>query len=358
MKKKHLLQLCIGILISAAALWYVFHGIPIQEFFGAFKTFKYIWLLPALAVFYFGIWLRGLRWRWLFRPNYDVPLRYTVGGIFICFAFNSIFPARAGEFARAYLVGKRGKTGFSTAFATVVSERLLDGITILVLFVAAFFGAQKSLIAPDQVNEVTVLGKTITFKGVQIMASVKTMVMLCMILIAGIVAVSIPTTRGWMLKILHVFKFIPATFRNKIEALIHRFAEGLSALKDPKRLFGLGILSLIIWLTNAWSMMLIAWGFGLEISPAQSLALLFIASVFVSMSPTPGYWGFFEAGMVIGVSLLLGIDAKDPRLVSYAIFTHLTQWIPIVLIGLPWAWASHVSVGEAETAEAEAEQNI
>ena len=354
MKKKHLLQLCIGILISVAALWYVFHGIPIQEFFGAFKTFKYIWLFPALAVFYFGIWLRGLRWRWLFRPNYDVPLRYTVGGIFICFAFNSIFPARAGEFARAYLVGKRGKTGFSTAFATVVSERLLDGITILALFVAAFFCAQKALIAPDLVKQVEVFGKTYTLEGTQMMKLVKSVVFGCVVLIAGIAMVSVPTTRGWMLKILHAFKFIPVTFRNKIEMLIHRFAEGLAALQDPKRLLALGFLSLIIWLTNAWSMMLIGWGFGLDISPAQALALLFITSIFVTMSPTPGYWGFFEAGIVIAISLL-GIHEKDPSVVSYAIFTHLTQWLPIVLIGLPWAWASHISLGDAEAAETETE---
>ena len=110
MKKKHALQLLIGVLISAVALYYVFKGVRLSDVFNSFKQFNYWYLLPAMAVFYSGFILRVWRWQLLFRPRYRVSFKNGSAGMWICFAFNGLFPARAGEFARGKvaLCGLRG----------------------------------------------------------------------------------------------------------------------------------------------------------------------------------------------------------------------------------------------------------
>src|SRR5690606_21032548 len=52
--------------------------------------------------------------------------------------FNSILPARVGEVVRCVHIGRREKIGVATAFATVVAERILDAVTLLVLLAVSF----------------------------------------------------------------------------------------------------------------------------------------------------------------------------------------------------------------------------
>ena len=45
---------------------------------------------------------------------------------------------------------------------------------------------------------------------------------------------------------------------------------------------------------------------------------------------------------------IMGIHPNTPLVLSFAILLHLTQWVPLVSIGLPLAWASHLSLGDLE----------
>jgi hypothetical protein len=53
---------------------------------------------------------------------------------------------------------------------------------------------------------------------------------------------------------------------------------------------------------------------------------------------------------------MMGVHANDSTVRGYAILVHLTQWVPIVAVGLPWAWFSHVSLQAVETTEAKLEE--
>jgi uncharacterized protein (TIRG00374 family) len=354
-KHKHLLQLAIGIAVSALALYIVFKGVSLKDLGTAFGSVNYWWVIPNLAVFYFGMWLRGVRWSALFAPNYKVPVFDTTGGMFICFGFNSIFPARAGEFARAYLIGKRHGMGFSTAFGTVVAERTLDAVTLLPCLVAAL---AITPIAPDAFPfQRDILGVHINMTQHEFMGARNMAIVLAGLLLVGIVLVSVARTRGMLLRLMHTMTFVPQGLRDRVEALVHKFAEGLSSFRSPGRVAWLFGLSLAVWLTNAGSLWFMAKGFAFHnpMQFVQAFATVVIACIFITLCPTPGYWGFLEAGFIFSL-LIMGIE-KDPALaLCYAFLMHLCQWVPMVAIGLPWAWIWHVSVGEVEQAEEEAEK--
>ena len=353
MTRKHLIQLIVGILISAAALYVVFKDVTLPDLAKSLRQVRYVYLVPCLAVFYFGVWLRGVRWRLLFKPRYDVPLSHATGGIFICFAFNSIFPARAGEFARAYLVGKQDKTGFSTAFGTVVVERLLDVMTLLPCLVAALAIAP---IAPESQLDIEIFGKRIVFTGARFLELERGVIQLAIVLAIGIALVSVPRSRGWLLAVLHAMRFVPQRLRQAIERLVHKFAEGLGALHDPRRVAILLALSLVIWLTCAGAILVLARGFPFQetMTFSQALATMVIVCIFIMVPAAPGYWGFYEAGVIFSLAMM-GIHPNDSLALSFALILHLTQWVPIVAIGLPWAWCSHVSLDAVRSAEREAE---
>ncbi|HNY28137.1 MAG TPA: lysylphosphatidylglycerol synthase transmembrane domain-containing protein [Candidatus Sumerlaeota bacterium] len=353
-KKKQILQLGLGILVSAAALYVVLQGVTWQDLVAAFRSFRLSALWPCLFWFYAGILVRGWRWQLLFRPAHRIPFWHATGGMFICFAFNSLFPARAGEFARAYLIGKKDNTGFSTALGTVVAERLLDMLVLLPCLILALAVAP---IASDAEFSLTLFGKPWTLTGAQFLKTKDGILMMAILLGIGIAAISLERSRGWFLQILHALRFIPEGIRKKIEYLINEFAQGLRSLYHPGRAVVLLTLSVITWVTNALSVQALAGGFDFQHSMTflQAFALIIIACIFIAVPATPGYWGLLEAGFVFSI-VIMGIHPNDPLVVSFAILAHLSQWLPLILIGMPWAWFWHVSMDEVEAAEEEAKQ--
>ena len=75
-----------------------------------------------------SMYFRTLRWHYLLEPVVRAPTHKLFSPVMICFALNSILPGRAGEFARAYLVSRDYKVPFSSTLATVIVERIADGL--------------------------------------------------------------------------------------------------------------------------------------------------------------------------------------------------------------------------------------
>jgi hypothetical protein len=226
-------------------------------------------------------------------------------------------------------------------------------LTLLILWALSILIAGSALIGPNAKMTITIFGsEPRTFTGQDFMTGARGVVILAVTLFAFIACVRVPRTRGWMLRALHALTFLPAGLRGKAGHLLHRFAEGLESISSPGRFIGLSLFSLLIWITNSLSVLWLSYGFDFAhtMTLAQSLVLIVIAAIFIMIPAAPGYWGLFEAGVIFAV-VIMGIHPDDAMVRSYAILLHLTQWLPIVAIGLPWAWISHVSLGEVEKAE-------
>jgi uncharacterized membrane protein YbhN (UPF0104 family) len=135
--KKHRLNFIIGCFLSIAFLWLALRKVDFATLWQTLRTINYWWTIPFVILTMFSMYARALRWHYLLLPDYRISPRRLFSPTMIGFAFNGIFPARAGEFARAYVVAKKENMSFSGAFATIIVERIFDASTNIFSFAVA-----------------------------------------------------------------------------------------------------------------------------------------------------------------------------------------------------------------------------
>src|SRR3954465_11889930 len=106
-------------------------------------------LILATVVTALTYTIRALRWQSLLAPigptRYSVAFETTVIG----FAANALIPGRVGEVLRPYLLARRESLNATSAFATIILERVLDLATVLILFAVFVFGSASGTISGD-----------------------------------------------------------------------------------------------------------------------------------------------------------------------------------------------------------------
>ena len=124
-------QFWVGILISVVFLYYALRGLGLQELGNALAQANYIWILPGVAVYFMGFWVRAWRWHYLLRPVKKIPTRTMFPILTIGYMGNNIFPARMGEVLRAVVLKKHEDVPISASLATIIVERVFDGVVML-----------------------------------------------------------------------------------------------------------------------------------------------------------------------------------------------------------------------------------
>ena len=103
----------------------------LEEFWGAVQGANYIWLLPGVAVYFVGVWVRAWRWHYLLGPIKKIPTKTMFPITTIGYMGNNIYPARAGEVLRAVILKRREGVPISASLATIIVERIFDGVVML-----------------------------------------------------------------------------------------------------------------------------------------------------------------------------------------------------------------------------------
>src|SRR5574338_234771 len=124
-------QFWAGVLISVFFVWVSLKGLRLQEFWSAVQAANYWWFLPGIAVYFVGVWIRAWRWHYLLGPIKKIPTRVMFPITTIGYMGNNIYPARAGEVLRAVLLKRREGVAVSASLATIIVERIFDGVVML-----------------------------------------------------------------------------------------------------------------------------------------------------------------------------------------------------------------------------------
>ena len=119
------------------------------------KKVDYWYIIPVILLNLIGFLFRSLRWKYLIEPVKIIRLLNLFSSVMIGFMANNVLPVRLGEIVRAYSIGKMEKISRSSAFATVVVERVLDIFFILLVFLILFFLFPFSVSFPDYLLENT-----------------------------------------------------------------------------------------------------------------------------------------------------------------------------------------------------------
>ena len=120
-------------------LYLAFRGIDFQELISEFKHAKYSWVLLSLLIALGGYIVRALRWRLLIEPLGYKPSRLnTLYAVMIGYLANFAFP-RIGELTKCGTLNKTEKIPLDSLIGTVIVERSVDVLTMIILIVIIFF---------------------------------------------------------------------------------------------------------------------------------------------------------------------------------------------------------------------------
>jgi glycosyltransferase 2 family protein len=340
-------QLLIGLAIAAGALYYTLRNISLDDLIASFKEVELIYILPALVIILLTFVVRAYRWRILLRPFKDIPVNDIYAPLMIGFMGN-ILPARAGEFLRAYLVGKKQGITFAGAFSTIIVERLFDLACLLTLFAWVF------------VVNVDMFDPQLTFSGVSVQTMLAGFGKFCGVLVVGLLSFmfllaykeeEVKSCIGWLVKPL------PDNWKEKILMMVGEFALGCKIIKDPVALMKIIILSVGIWFLFVATYYPFYYAFDLQNKSLDSLLLLTVmVCVLITILPTPGFLGSFNAGVLIALHEIMG--EAEITAVSFGMVAWAASFIVLIVGGVFFIFKDHMSMQSLIKAEEEAEAEL
>jgi uncharacterized protein (TIRG00374 family) len=310
------------VLAVAAALVVVFlRNVPLTEVASATVHARVGWLGVALATAILSLVVRSLRWQYLLEPlghaSFANAFRATVVG----FAASSVLPARAGEVIRPYFLSRHEKMTATGAFATIILERVLDLLTVLVLLASSVFVFDRRIGAANPTAFAAMKWAGATALGGSIAALV------VMFVLAGD-----PGRIGrWMLRL---ERAVPSQLAGLIGRVAEKFSLGLGVIRRPGRLLTALAWSFPLWLSIAAGMWSVAQAFRIAMPFTGSFLLIALLVIGVAV-PTPGAIGGFHAMYRFGATEFFG--ANNSTAVGAAIVAHLMSQGPALLLGLLFA---------------------
>ncbi len=317
------------LLLAVGLLTLFLRNVDVRHVARSIVTADPVWLALALAMMFLNLAIRALRWQYLLAPLGGATFGNAFQATAVGFAASSVLPARAGEVIRPYFLARREGKSATGAFATIVLERLLDLIAVLVLlgtFGFAFGGAARAT-NPQGVALVMWTGAA---AGV-----VSAIGLAVLFLLAGD-----PVRLG---RAVHrLGRVIPASLAAGVARFTEKFATGLGAIRRPGRLAGALLWSFPLWLSidaGIWAVSR-AFGFLVPFTGAFLIVPLLVLGVAV---PTPGAIGGFHEAFRLGVTSFYGVGNDEA--VGAAIVLHLFSIGPALLLGLYFAAQAGLSVG-------------
>jgi hypothetical protein len=94
-----------------------------------------------------------------------------------------------------------------------------------------------------------------------------------------------------------------------------------------------------MWVVNAAVFLLVGESMGLHLPGWSPLLLTFVVCVAILLPSSPGFIGVLEAGCVVGLGL---VGVGESRALAYGILYHLTQLLPLILMGSFYAFRGHL----------------
>lgn len=329
------------ILALAVGLLALFlHNVDLWRVAGDIARAQAGWLLLSLSTAIVSLVVRTVRWQYLLSPLGDASFANAFRATAVGFAASSVLPARAGEVIRPYFLSRHEPMSATGAFATIILERLLDTITVLILLAVfvLWFGREVAATNPSAFRALQWAGA-----GAAAAAAVA---LVLLFLMAGD-----PARLGRAMR--RIERLFPSKFAAAIGRLAEKFAVGLGAIRQPGQLSAALALSIPLWLSIGLGIWAMAVGFGLSIPFTGSFLMIAILVVGVAL-PTPGAVGGFHAAFLFGA--IEFYNAPREAAVGAAIVLHLFSIMPTLLLGVFFAAQEGLNVSAMRRLAEQAEK--
>jgi len=305
----------LGLILSVGLVAWIVSKYELSDALAQLEHANLSYLAPLPVLFAFDYITRAIRWRTLF----DVDVRPRTGtllrALMVSYLMNNILPARAGDIARIYLLGRRTEISKSIILATLLVEKVGDLIVTGCLLSAVL------IVLPA--NEWIRAAGYGTF-----------VISLVGALILFLVPVLSKHTHEWIKR---YFGFLPQALYQHLLAFITNVSGGV---RDGIRLPGLlrfAAYSIVIWAMEVTIMLSIARSLGIQAGLMPLLFVMLAITVGTMIPSSPGYIGTFEYFALSALALIgiTGTTALGFTLLYHAIVLIGTSLGGVVFVILP-----------------------
>lgn len=326
-------QLLIGFLISAFFIYLALPGLHLTEVMTSLRTANYWWILPGVAVYFVGLWARSWRWHYTLRHLKPVPLTRLFPLVCIGYFGNNIYPFRAGEVIRSYVLKRQEDIAISSSLATVLIERVFDGLVML-LFV--FLALPFAPALPPFYRSLVIFLTVALF-------------------IATALFVWMATQPRFLDRVYTWFadRLLPKRIRAPLDNFYSRFMVGLRSLSSGSDVLMIFGTSIVIWLMETVKYWFVMHAFNFTVSFLVLMLMNGLVNLATTLPSAPGYIGTFDTP---GIETLAAFGVERNLAASYTFTLHAALWLPVTLLGAYYFWRAQLRWSDFQKAEAQAQQ--
>jgi uncharacterized protein (TIRG00374 family) len=307
-------QLLLGLVVSLLALALAFRGANLGAMVNALRKANYFVLALGLGLYIAGFFFRALSWRVILGGR--IPFWRVFEALNEGYLLNNLLPFRLGEFGRAYLVSRRNNLPPFQALSSIVVERIIDLMMVVLLLliflplVAGLAGARGTVFWSIGLAAAALIGLVVVARNQERLSR-------------------------WVGAVLRYLK-LPWLDPDLWEARAASFLGGLSAMRDARRAVKACLWSFAAWAAagaGAWVMLM-------AFLPSASATMAFVTLALVGIGgavpSAPGSAGVFEYVVVNSLHFIFGVD--NSLALSFGLVLHASNFLLAIIMG-GWALA-------------------
>ena len=343
MNKKQGLQILVALILTAFSLYLALRGVKFAEVGQALQRVDVLWLVISAALILLTLVIRAQRWRVLLKRQ--LSFNDAFGLINIGYLVNGVLPARAGDAARGIAGSLRGPVTMLAALSTVVVERVLDMLFIVLILVATlpFVPGLREYLTTGSIGGGVPLNLVVGISGLLAL-----LIVVIFVLLAAFPA-KVEAGVRWILKSLHVVH--PERLLRPVQHVL----EGLSALGSVRA--GLEIMgwTVVLWAVSGlyfFTVMRACGAFIPDVTLLKSFVAMW-ASAFGMVFPATGGIGSFH--FAVREALFWGFGLARDLGFTYAVLAHAISYLAGIILGAGALLAWGISLRDVMRHEPEPE---
>jgi uncharacterized protein (TIRG00374 family) len=312
---KQILKIVLPVLFAGVMLWYVFQKVDFNEIIHKLAETNYYWVSLAISISILSHVFRALRWGLMLRPLGYKANRFNLFNAVMTGYFANIFLPRAGELLRCVSLNRTDNIPSNESFGTVIAERAIDFICLLVLIFFSFLLEYDRFLIFFQENVFNKkAGSQISFDYT-------------LLIYVGIVLVLIAIAIIYYWK-----KITQSALAQKIIAFVYGVFQGILSIRKMENKFMFILQTIAIWF--CYYLMTYLMFFALpstsHLGPLAGLVILIVGGLGMS-APVSGGIGPFHLMVAGALQLFYGLNQADG--IAYAFVIHTSQMAMVVVIG-------------------------
>jgi len=326
-------QLLIGIAISVFFVYLALPGLHLNQVLDVLSHANYWWIVPGILVYVVGLWARSWRWHYTLRYMKPVPVHRLFPVVCIGYFGNNVYPFRAGELIRSYVLKRTESIPFASSLTTVLIERVFDGLVMLLfVFLALPFAPM-----PSSYRNLVIM---LTF-----LLSIATMVIVWMAMRPERVEIFYGAVAA---------KLLPMTVRKRTDTLYTRFVDGLQSLRSGSDVLIIFGITVLIWLMETVKYWFVMHAFAFQVSFLVLMLMNGLVNLATTLPSAPGYIGTFDAP---GIETLAAFGVERNLAASYTFTLHAALWLPVTLLGAYFFWRAQLRWNDFSEAQSQVESS-